>query len=84
MLHVKSNVKYNFESVFRYFTRNGETLKLKLEVEPEPENPKDKNAISVIKDSQVVAHMPLRLANTNEGSGLLRHFLAKPGTSGIV
>ena len=26
----------------------------------------------------------MRLANTTEGVGLLRHFLAKPGASGIV
>ena len=57
--------------------KNGETLQLV----PEPENPKDKNAV---KNNWVVGHVPLRLANTTEGVGLLRHFLAKPGASGIV
>ena len=60
--------------------KNGETLQLV----PEPENPKDKNAVSVVKNNRVVGHVPLRLANTTEGVGLLRHFLAKPGASGIV
>ena len=60
--------------------KNGETLQLV----PEPENQKDKNAVSVVKNSWVVGHVPLRLANTTKGVGLLRHFLAKPGASGIV
>ena len=60
--------------------KNGETLQLV----PEPENPKDKNAVSVVKNNRVVGHVPLRLANTTKGVGLLRHFLAKPGASGIV
>ena len=59
--------------------KNGETLQLV----PEPENPKDKTAVSV-KNNRVVGHVPLRLANTTEGVGLLRRFLAKPGASGIV
>ena len=58
---------------------NGESLQL----QPQPENPKDRNAVSVVKDSRVVGHMPM-LVNTKEGLGLKRHFLAKPGTSGIV
>ena len=49
-----------------------------------PRNPKDKNAVSVVKNNRVVGHVPLRLANTTKGVGLLRHFLAKPGASGIV
>ena len=60
--------------------KHGETLQLV----PEPENPKDKNAVSVVKNNRVVGHVPLRLANTTKGVGLLRHFLAKPGASGIV
>ena len=60
--------------------KNGETLQLV----PEPENPKDKNAVSVVKNNRVIGHVPLRLANTTEGVGLLRHFLARPGASGIV
>ena len=31
-----------------------------------------------------MGHMPTMLANTKEGLGLLRHFLLRPGTSGIV
>ena len=38
--------------------KNGETLQLV----PEPENPKDKNAVSVVKNNRVVGHVPLRLA----------------------
>ena len=41
---------------------NGESLQL----QPEPENPKDRNAVSVVKDSRVVGHMPLMLVNTKE------------------
>ena len=59
---------------------NGESLQL----QPEPDNPKDQNAVSVVKDSRVVGHMPLMLVNTKERLGLIRHFLAKPGTSGVV
>ena len=59
---------------------NGESLQF----QPEPENPKDRNAVSVVKDSRVVGPMPLMLANTKEGLGLIRHFLAKPGTNGVV
>ena len=47
--------------------QNGETLQLV----PEPENPKDKNAVSVIKNYRVVGHVPLRVPNTKEGVGLL-------------
>ena len=60
--------------------KKGETLQLV----PEPENPKDKNAVSVVKNNGVVGHVPLRLANTTKGVGLLRHFLVKPRASGIV
>ena len=60
--------------------QNGETLQLV----PEPDNPKDKNAVSVIKNYRVVGHVPLRVPNTKEGVGLLWHFLAKPRTSRIV
>ncbi|KAM7432312.1 hypothetical protein ABFA07_017234 [Porites harrisoni] len=59
---------------------NGESLQL----QPEPENPKDRNAVSVVKDRRVVGHMPLMLVNTKEGLGLIKHFLAKPGTNGVV
>ena len=59
---------------------NGESLQL----QPEPENPKDRNAVSVVKYGRVVGHMPLMLVNTKEGLGLIRHFLAKAGTSGVV
>ena len=51
--------------------KNGETLQLV----PEPENPKDKNAVSVVKNNRVVGHVPLRLANTTEGVGLCDIFL---------
>ena len=37
-----------------------------------------------VKNNRVIGHIPLRLANTTKGVGLLRHFLAKPGASGIV
>jgi len=59
---------------------NGEILQL----QPEPENPKDRNAVSVVRDSRVVGHMHLMLINTKEGLGHIRHFLAKPGTNGVV
>ena len=59
---------------------NGESLLL----QPEPENPKDRNAVSVVKDSRVMEHIPLMLVNTKEGLGLTREFLAKPGTNGVV
>ena len=56
---------------------NGESLQL----QPEPENPKDRNAVSVVKDSRVVGHMPLMLANTKEGLGLI--FLQSQGPMGL-
>ena len=59
---------------------NGESLQL----QPKPENPKDRNAGSVVKDRRVVGHMPLMLVNTKEGLGLIKHFLAKPRTNGVV
>ena len=59
---------------------NGESLQF----QPEPENPKDRNAVSVVKDRRVVGHMPLMLVNTKEGLGLIKHFLAKPRTNGVV
>ena len=31
-----------------------------------------------------MGHKPLMLINTKEGLGLLRHFLVKPGTNGVV
>ena len=55
-----------------------------LALEREPENPKDKNAISVLKDNRVVGHIPLGLANTKDGAGLVKHFLSKQGTTGYV
>ena len=55
-----------------------------LALEREPENPKDKNAISVLKDNRVVGHIPLGLANTKDGAGLVKHFLSKQGTTGDV
>ena len=40
--------------------------------------------LSVVKDSRVVGHMPLMVVNMKEGLGLIRYFLAKPGTIGVV
>ena len=40
--------------------------------------------LSVVKDTLVVGHMPLMSVNTKEGLGLIRYFLAKPGTNGVV
>ena len=51
---------------------------------PEPENPKNKNAVSVLKDNRVVGHIPLSLANTKDGAGLVKNFLSKKETTGYV
>ena len=52
--------------------KNGETLQLV----PESENSKDKNPVSVVKKNRVVGHVPLRLAITTEGVGLLMYWPA--------
>ena len=54
---------------------NGESPQL----QPEPENPKDRNAVSGVKDRRVVGHMPLMLVNTKESLGLIKHFLQSQG-----
>ena len=41
----------------------------------EPKNP---------KDNHMVGHIPLGLANTKDGAGLVKHFLSKQGTTGDV
>ena len=42
-----------------------------LTLQQEPTNPQDKNAIAIIKDSNVVGHMPKGLASTKTGVGII-------------
>ena len=55
-----------------------------LTLQQEPTNPQDKNAIAIIKDSNVVGHMPKGLASTKTGVGIIRHFLSKAERKGEV
>ena len=55
-----------------------------LTLQQEPTNPQDKNAIAIIKDSNVVGHMPKGLASTKTGVGIIRHFLSKAESKGEV
>ena len=51
-----------------------------LELKHKHDNEQDKNAIAVIKEGDVVGHIPRALASTNHGNGIVRHFLAKSGS----
>ena len=55
-----------------------------LELQHEPKNLQDKNAIAVIRDEEVVGHMPRALASSKQGTGIVRHFLTKPESKGTV
>lgn len=54
------------------------------ELQHEPKNLQDKNAIAVIRDEEVVGHMPWALASSKQGIGIVRHFLTKPESKGTV
>jgi len=55
-----------------------------LELQHEPKNLQDKNAIAVVRDEEVVGHMPRALASSKQGTGTVRHFLTKPENKGTV
>ena len=55
-----------------------------LHLQPEPENAEDKNAVAVLKESQVVRHIPFHLANTKNCTGIVTHFISKPTNQGSV
>ena len=42
------------------------------------------NAIAVIRDEEIVGHMPRALASSKQGTGIVRHFLTKPESKGTV
>ena len=46
-----------------------------LELQHEPKNLQDKNAIAVIRDEEVVSHMPRALASSKQGTEIVTHFL---------
>ena len=52
----------------------------------EPQNEQDKNAIAVIKDGEVVGHIPKAkgLASTKQGTDIVKHFLTKTGSKAEV
>ena len=50
-----------------------------LDIKREPQNEQDKNAIAVIKDGEVVSHIPKGLASTKQGTAIVKHFLTKAG-----
>lgn len=58
----------------------GEVLKL----QHEPTNQQDRGTIAIIKDRHVVGHIPKGIASTKLGVGIIRHFLANPGSKGEV
>lgn len=51
-----------------------------LDLIHEPNNEHDKNAIAVMKDNDVAGHAQWALANTKQGTGIIRHFLTKKGS----
>jgi len=53
-----------------------------LPLQPEPGNAEDKNAVSVLKDSRVLGHIPFHLANTKNRTGIATHFISKPKNQG--
>ena len=62
------------------FTRTGDTLPL----QPEPEKAKEKNAVTMLKESRVIGHIPFHLANTKNRTGIVTHFISKPTNQGLV
>lgn len=44
----------------------------------------DKNAIAVIRDEDVVGHMPRALVSSKQGTGIVTNFLTKPESKGTV
>ena len=55
-----------------------------LDIRHEPQNEQDKNAIAVIKDGEVVGHIPKGLASTKQGAAIVKHFLTKAGSKAEV
>ena len=55
-----------------------------LDIRHEPQNEQDKNAIAVIKDGEVVGHIPKGLASTKQGTAIVKHFLTKTGCKAEV
>jgi len=53
-------------------------------LQPEPENGEDKNAVAVLKESRVIGHIPYHLANTENRTGIVTHFISKPTNRGSV
>ena len=48
-----------------------------LGLQHEPKNQYDKNAVVVIRDGHAVGHISRDLASTNQGMGIVQHFLTK-------
>ena len=55
-----------------------------LDLQHEPKNQQDKNAVAVVKNGEVVGHVPRGLASTKKGTGIIRHFLTKKGCTAEV
>ena len=55
-----------------------------LDIRHEPQTEQDKNAIAVIKDGEVVGHIPKGLASTKQGKVIVKHFLTKAGSKAEV
>ena len=55
-----------------------------LGLQHEPKNQHDKNAVVVIRDGHAVGHIPRALASTNQGTGIVQHFLTKTGSKADV
>ena len=55
-----------------------------LPLQPEPETAKEKNAVTMLKESRVIGHIPLHLANTKNRTGIVTHFISKPTNQGSV
>ena len=55
-----------------------------LLLQPEPENAEDKNAVTMLKESKVIGHIPFHLANTKNRTGIVTHFISKPTNQGAV
>ena len=55
-----------------------------LPLQPEPENAEDKNAVAVLKESQVIGHVSYHVANTKDRTGIIAHFISKPTNRGSV
>jgi len=60
------------------------TLSEILPLQPELGNGDNKNAVTVLKESRVIGHIPHHLANTKNRTGIVTHFISKPTNRGSV